>query len=373
MNNYVGHNDEYVFYENRPIGFGEPSGYLPYTPNLIIKYPIPSSTAWEGQPIRAMIDHDVYVEGSAYRTAPTKYEDNGAFTSLTGPDSAFRMPANAKPMSCTWESASDIEPAFGVRAMDRMKMAQQFSDPPYDFHYAQISAYDAWYEGWEYITYPRLTAQQNKWQRADLTTWGGNKAPTEVYRFYAPGLTDTTLMWNQCNHSAFRNMYLPDATGGNSAFACDGSGGVSTLGYCRIKELENIYGPKWVPECIPQIFDLKKVKNVNWRPHFRNLITGYGGIYCRGCDIDGLTAVLNQNIGNISAATVNGDIHIVSYDLQYAYRRPFMNCQIGTRKDTTITIGDGPYEAEVAGGSANTDWFSGCTFGPYQVTVKRRW
>ena len=371
MNNYVGHNDEYVFYENRPIGFGEQSGYLPYTPNLIIKYPIPSSTAWDGQPIMAMIDHDVYVEGSAYRTAPTRYEDNGAFTSLTGPDSAFRMPANAKPMSCTWESASDIEPAFGVRAMDRMKMAQQFSDPPYDFHYAQISAYDAWYEGWEYITYPRLTAQQSKWQRADLTTWGGNKAPTELYRFYAPGLTDTTLMWNQCNHSAFRNMYLPDATGGNSAFACDGSGGVSTIGYCRIKELENIYGPKWVPECIPQIFDLKKVKNVNWRPHFRQITGSTDWMYCKGCDIEDFTGVLNQNIGNISAATVNGNINIVSYDLQVGVRKPFMSCEIGTRRPTTITLGSGSNTAEVP--SLSSTMCTGCVFGPETVKFISAW
>ena len=319
----------------------------------------------------AMIDHDVYVEGSAYKNAPTRYEDNGAFTSLTGPDSAFRMPANAKPMSCTWESATDIEPAFGVRAMDRMKMAQQFSDPPYDFHYAQISAYDAWYEGWEYITYPRLTAQQSKWQRADLTTWGGNKAPTEVYRFYAPGLTDTTLMWNQCNHSAFRNMYLPDATGGNSAFACDGSGGVSTIGYCRIKELENIYGPKWVPECIPQIFDLKKVKNVNWRPHFRQIGGSTDWMYCKGCDIEDFTGVLNQNIGNISAATVNGDINIVSYDLQVGVRKPFMSCEIGTRRPTTITLGSGSNTAEVP--SLSSTMCTGCVFGPETVKFISAW
>lgn len=370
MNNYVGHNDEYVFYENRPIGFGEQSGYLPYTPNLIIKYPIPSSTAWGEQPYGPMIGHDVYVEGSAYRTAPTRYEDNGAFTSHTGPDSAFRMPANAKPMNCTWESATDIEPAFGVRAMDRMKMIEQFTDPPYDFPYAQTSAYD-WHEGWEYITYPRLTAQQSKWHHADLTTWGCYGGPTEVYRFYAPGLTDTTLMWNQCNHSAFRNMYLPDATGGNSAFACDGSGGVSTISYCRIKELENIYGPKWVPECIPQIFDLKKVKNVNWRPHFRNLITGYGGMYCRGCDIEDFTGVLNQNIGNISAATVNGDINIVSSDLQVGVKVPFMYCQIGTRKPTTITFGTGSNTAEVP--SLSSTKCSGCVFGPETVKFISAW
>ena len=370
MNNYVGHNDEYVFYENRPIGFGEQSGYLPYTPNLIIKYPVPSSTGLGTQPYGPMIGHDVYVEGSAYKTAPTRYEDNGAFTSHTGPDSAFRMPVNAKPMNCTWESATDIEPAFGVRAMDRMKMIEQFTDPPYDFPYAQTSAYD-WHEGWEYITYPRLTAQESKWHHADLTTWGCYGGPTELYRFYAPGLTDTTLMWNQCNHSAFRNMYLPDATGGNSAFACDGSGGVSTIGYCRIKELENIYGPKWVPECIPQIFDLKKVKNVNWRPHFRNLITGYGGMYCRGCDIDGLTAVLNQNIGNISAATINGDINIVSSDLQVGVKVPFMNCQIGTRKPTTITFGTGSNTAEVP--SLSSTKCSACTFGPETVKFISAW
>lgn len=359
MNNYVGHNDEYVFYENRPIGFGEQSGYLPYTPNLIIKYPVSS-----------VINHDVYVQGNSYLSAPTRYEDNGSFTSLTPPDEHFHMPANAKPMQCTHESACNVEPAFGVRAMDRMHVKTAFTDPPYT---ATAHIPYEWHEGWQYITYPRLTAQENSWYRSDLTTWGTDRA-SEVYRFYAPGLTDTTLMWNQCNHSAFRNMYLPDATGGSSSFACDGSGGISTIGYCRIRELENIYAPKWQPQCLDEIFDLKKIKNVNWRPKNRNYhASTMKFMYCQGCDIEDFTGVLNQNIGNIVGATVNGDIHIVSYDLQTQYRKPFMNCQIGTRKDTTVTIGDGPYEVVVPDGSANSAWFSGCTFGPYQVTVKRRW
>lgn len=380
---YLGHSDDRVKYSARYIGVPT-AGMEPYfsaTPNIIIKYN-PSM----------LFNHDFYFPGSAYMSSePQRYSEYGGFTSLDGPDSAFRMPRNARPMSCTWVSASNIEPEFGRRNMDIVTMKQRMPEG-----------------GWEYVTYPRLTAQTNDIGKADLTTWGSGTC--EIYRFYQPQLTDMTLMGNNSNYTALRNFYCPALTSMKSSFDTINWGTAPEPHISHaIAEIENFYAPNLNTFCAAfntydgRSYSITSLKNVNvgligpgifqnfgntdLRPlTAKRYITNYTSFFPDGgTRVPGFHGYYNWNHDINQRIVLNGDIVLNAPKLSSrsaftsdpnidgAY---FDSCDFGTQSATNVYLGPKDlaiYENNAISASACYTYSSDmirdkhCNFGPYPV------
>lgn len=366
---YLGHSDDRVKYSARYIGVPT-AGMEPYfsaTPNIIIKYN-PSM----------LFNHDFYFPGSAYMSSePQRYSEHGGFTSLTGPDSAFRMPRNARPVSCTWVASSYVEPYFGRRNMDIVDMKQRMPNG-----------------GWEYITYPRLTAQTNNIGNADLTTWGSGTC--EIYRFYQPELTDMSLMCNNSNFTAIRNFYCPSLTSMKTSFSTIDWGSAPQPHVSHaIVELENFYAPKVKQASgtldtysANQITSMKNVEvgsalalllqkfNTGDR-YAKRYITNYTGhqdaptYWPQG--ISGSSNLLQSYNRRV---VLNGDIVLDAHFSSTAYFTAdvFESCDIGTQSATNIYFGPknkAIYENNAISASAfftaENSHGNNCTIGPYPI------
>jgi len=369
---YLGHGNNRAKYSARYIGVPT-AGMNPYhsaTPNIIIKYN-PSM----------LFNHDFYFPGSAYMSSePQRYSEYGGFTSLDGPDSAFRMPRTARPMSCTWVSASDVEPYFGRRNMDIVDMKLRMPEG-----------------GWEYITYPRLTAQTNDIGRADMTTWGSGTC--EIYRFYQPQLTDMTLIGNNSNYTAIRNFYCPNLTSMKSSFNTINwsSAPLPHISHA-IAEIENFYAPNLVVQSAAFTMGtdaryraLTSIKNANvgsglhrvfeimdhWEAPDGYRLNRYIENYTSH-SLDGLHGDFHWYSNQELRFKVNGDFVIDVDSLTGGARVPdyFKACDFGTKSATNVYIGPKD-KAIYENSSISSDvCYTGqgemvtgfqCHFGPYPV------
>lgn len=327
---YLGHSDDRVKYSARYIGVPT-AGIEPYfsaTPNIIIKYD-PSM----------LFNHDFYFPGSAYMSSePQRYSEYGGFTSLDGPDSAFRMPRNARPMSCSWVASSDVEPYFGRRDMDIVDMKQRMPEG-----------------GWEYVTYPRLTAQTDNIGNADFTTWGSGTC--EIYRFYQPQLTDMTLMGNNSNFTAIRNFYCPALTSMKSSFATINWSSVPEPHISHaIAEIENFYAPNITVQSAAfstgidvRLRSLTSIKNANVGSGMHRVFE----IMDRLDSPDGYR--LNRYLENYTSHSLEG-----LWGDFYWYRNQELRFKV-----------NGDYVIDVdslTGGSKPTDYFKACDFGTLSPT-----
>lgn len=372
---YLGHSNDRVKFDSRYIGVPtagmEP--YFPFTPNIIIKY---DPSMW--------FNHDFYFPGSAYMTeSPTKNSECGGFVSTSGPDSAFRMPRDVERVSCTWVASSNIEPYYGRRDMDVISMSSKMPNG-----------------GWEYITYPRLTAQSNNVGHADFTTWGSGTC--EIHRFYQPNITDFSYMGNNSNYTAIRNFYCPNLTSMNTAFSIVDWGTAPTPRIAHnILELENFYAPKvkqasgtWAEYSATTITSMKNVEvgsalaltlqkfsvqDRDTNRYTKRYITNYTGhqdaptIWPQGIsgdtNLDAMRAYDRRMV-------LNGDIVLdahLSSTVYFTAGKLFISCDFGTQSATNVYLGPknkAIYENSAISASAcfmSTARGAQCKFGTYPV------
>ena len=361
---YLGHSNDRVKFDSRYIGVSTSDIYPYYsaTPNIIIKY---DASMW--------FNHDFYFPGSAYMTKePTMKKEYGGFVSTSGPDSAFRMPRDAQPVSCHWVSASDIEPYYGKRNMDVVQASASIPNG-----------------GWEYITYPHMTAQTNDVSYGDITTWGSGTC--EIYRFYSPSTTCLNLIANNSNYTAVRNFYCPELQTMYSGMSdIDWSSAPLPHISHNICEIENFYAPKLVThpsQDTRKIIDghaLTSLKNVFvssagiW---LFQILDDYSAFYPYERHITNYTAYypdkgldtpfgMSGSLGN-RRMYLNGDIVLHSNTLTsktacQVMGKAFYHCTIGNETATNIYFG--PKNLAIyENSSMRQSAFSSCSFCAYPV------
>jgi hypothetical protein len=356
---YLGHNAYRIRFDNRFIGMSENA--LPYykvSPNIIVKYD-PSM----------YFNHDLYIarkypgQATAYKDhTPTEYKEHGGFVSTTAPDSAFRMPTDAKPVSCYWVSGSNIEPYYGQSNYDVISMSGSMPNG-----------------GWEYITYPHFSAQLTDFSHVDMTTWGSGTC--EIFRFNAPCATNLTLLANNSNYTALRNFYCPNVTAMNSAFTVINWGPAPSPQISHnIYEIENFYAPN-VYEGASAITtsNLTSVKNAcvgaglgQWFQggqggigHNANIyLTNYTACYWN----PQTNPVFNGYNGTTGSGSIhlNGDIVLNVTGIDDFLLTYFRKCTFGDQSATNVYLGpkdQAIYENDSFGRRTCLD----CTFGTYPV------
>lgn len=355
---YLGHSNDRVKFDSRYIGVTPP--YYDVKPNIIIKY---DQSMW--------FNHDFYFHGSAYRTEePAEKMEYGGFVSTSGPDSAFRMPRDTQPVSCHWVSSTNIEPYWGWRMMDVVQASASIPNG-----------------GWEYITYPHLTAQTNAVDQCDLTTWGSGTC--EIYRFYSPNTKTLNLAANNSNYTAIRNFYCPELQSMYSGM-CDIDWSTAPLPHIshNICEIENFYAPKLKANRSASM-DLDKIIFGKSLTSLKNVFVSSAGITMFQ-DIGKAASPDERHITNYTAyypdkrlapfgmsgtsnkkMYLNGDIVLHTNTLSSKerceeVRKAFYKCYIGTETATNIYFG--PKNLAVyENSSMRQSACSACTFGEYPV------
>lgn len=349
---YLGHNAYRIRFDNRFIGLSESA--LPYykvSPNIIVKYD-PSM----------YFNHDLYVarnypgQATAYKdNTPSEYKEYGGFVSTTAPDSAFRMPTDAKPVSCYWVSASNIEPYYGASTYDVIHMSASMPNG-----------------GWEYITYPHFSAQLTDFSHVDMTTWGSGTC--EIFRFNAPCATNLTLLGNNSNYTALRNFYCPNVTAMNSAFSVIdwGPAPLPQISH-NIYEIENFYAPNvYEGASAINVSNLTSVKNAcvgaglgQWLQvdsyGTNRYLTNYTACYWN----PRWTNVFDGSNGRIH---LNGDIvlNVTGIDLSETYKTFFNKCTLGDQSATNVYLGPKD-QAIYENNSISSRICTACTFGTYPI------